>query len=154
MISSTIIIIIIITSSSILMACLMLDISCYSENARAQAVTIGETTDNQTDVTSNLTRKDIDPILDDLFTARDELLRNNSAIAFDALNAASGQLFNLTFRLGANHGDEAISQQIKPLQKRIEMTRDVLLNNDNITAAILKLNSADTEFVKLTLKLS
>jgi hypothetical protein len=127
----------------------------YSEIGLSQTTqfeTGDQTTENKTAITGNLTRRDIDPVLNNLFTAREELLRSDSPAAFDALSAATSQLFNLTVRLEDNP-DEAISEQLKSLQNKIERARNNLLRNNNITAAVSSLNVADSEFIALALKL-
>lgn len=101
----------------------------------------------------NLTRQDLDPILNNLFTARGELVQNNSPLAFDALNAATSKLFNLT-RIFEATDNQGTVEQLKRLLSKIEGSRDALLRNNNITKAVLNLNAADTEFIKLTLRLS
>ena len=116
----------------------------------ADAATPSQTAASNTTVSSNSTRGDLDPILNNLFAAREELSQGDSPSAFDSLNVASSQLFNLTTRLAAN--DDGKSQELVPLQKRIEWARNNLLRN-NFTAALLNLNAADSEFVKLTIKL-
>ena len=137
---------------------LIASIAFYPEIGVAQATQTGELTriqtmENKPTFASNLTRQDVDPILNNLFVAREEMVQGNSPSAFDALNAATLQLFNLTVGVG-DMEDEAISQLLDPLRKPIERARNHLLQNNNTTAAILNLNAADSEFIKLTLKLS
>jgi hypothetical protein len=148
----------VVLSIFIIVASLVATTGCCTDRVMAQRTPFGNVTDNQikenkAPSTSNLTRQEINPILGNLFTARNELLRGNSPSALDALNAATSQLFNLTIRMGGNDNKDALSQLLDPLRMPIERARNHLLSNNNITATILNLNIADSEFIKLTLKI-
>jgi hypothetical protein len=100
--------------------------------------------------TTEITRQDFDPVLDNLFIAREKILRDNLTGAFDAMNLASGELFKLNISLVASSPSDI---QLYPLQKKIEQVRTSLLRS-NGTLAIEYLNGADTQFIILSQELS
>ena len=107
--------------------------------------------ENKTDSTSSgdtnvFTREDLNPVLDSLFSAREELLRKNSTAAFVKLNDASAALFGLLVNQG-KFGNDPNLDKFNALQSRIEWTRAELLTGNNLTGALLNLNAADTEFI-------
>ena len=100
---------------------------------------------------SSLTRQDLNPLLNNLFKARELLLNNNITGSFDSVNLASGELLRLNISLATS--DSGTKIHLYPLQSQIESARSSLLNN-NSTLAIKYLNNADTQFVILTQQLS
>ena len=46
-----------------------------------------QTSEDNVEMLTNLTRQNLDPILDNLFSAREGLLQNNLVSTFDALSA-------------------------------------------------------------------
>jgi hypothetical protein len=115
-----------------------------TENQSA-GVTNSNPSQDQLSTKGNLTRADLDPILNNLFTARESLLHNNLVSSLDALNNAGKELFKLNLTLTEADGDGA-GIQLSPLSKQIEYAR-VMVLNDNTTAAVRSLNAADTAFI-------
>jgi hypothetical protein len=76
--------------------------------------------------------------------------------------ASSGESANLIFEKalgqsatnqtqagGQNQAAQNITEQIKPIQERLDMAREALRNNDS-TKALDEINAADTEIVTAT----
>lgn len=100
---------------------------------------------------STLTREDLQPVLDNLFNAREQLLSDNILGSFDSVNLASSALFRLNSSL-ANSIRDNYDISLSPLQEQIESARASMLDQNN-TLAIKYLNGADTEFIILSQEL-
>ena len=90
-----------------------------------------------------ISQTQLEPILDKLFSAREQLLRNNNTLAFDELNDASSVIYSLSIK------NPTTEDKLKPLLNSIEGARTELLINSNSTAAVINLNGADTEYIKV-----
>jgi hypothetical protein len=106
-----------------------------------------QSSEDNVETLTNLTRQNLDPILDNLFSAREGLLQNNLASTFDALSAAASQLFKLKEGLAGGEGDSA--DKLNPLQRQVEFARSVMLNDKNTTVVLRHINAADTKFIEL-----
>lgn len=112
----------------------------------------GDTTTDVADLRPTLTRQDLQPVLDNLFNAREHLLGDNITGSFNAVSLASGALFKLNSSLAASSPAES-EISLSPLQRQIESARSSLLNQ-NSTLAIKYLNNADIQFILLSQELS
>lgn len=125
---------------SILAALVMSLVSgSYSQEA------LGQTTQRQTPAeTANMTAADFNVVSNNLIAARQAILNNDSVSAFNTINTAGSDLFQLS--QNAAGGDEKLFKQIvkqlRPVQNNIDNTRDALLEQ-NGTQAIRSLNNAD-----------
>ena len=97
-------------------------------------------------VTTNVTSDDIQPVLDNLNTAREGLQENDTEAALEAINDADGTLFTLINEEGDQGG---LAQQLKTLQQGLDTARESLHNNDD-AKALEDLNTADTQVLAIT----
>jgi hypothetical protein len=115
------------------------------DNASGQANQVQPAT-----VTANLTATDFNAVANDLVTARQGILNNDSASAYNAINAAGSNLFALN--QDAAGGSEKLSQELSkelaPVLNNIDRTRDAL-RDDNSTMAIRSLNNADLRLLSI-----
>jgi hypothetical protein len=111
-------------------------------------VIVNKTSEGEEGSTANLTRESLDPVLNYLFVAREELLRNNPLLSLDAINNAGEELFKINMSL-ARAENESSDIELTPLHRQIEWARLYVLNN-NSTQAIRALNGADTQFIIIT----
>lgn len=110
-----------------------------------------QTSEDNVETMTNLTRQNLDPVIDNLFSAREGLLQNNLVSTFDALSAAASQLFKLKEGLTGGEGDSA--DKLNPLQRQVEFARSVMLNDKNTTVVLRHINAADTKFIELAQEL-
>jgi hypothetical protein len=68
---------------------------------------------------ANLSREELDPLLNHLFKAREELLHDNFILSLDAMNNASAELFRINISL-AEAGNKITDVELTPLQRQIE----------------------------------
>src|SRR5215204_2842024 len=97
-------------------------------------------------VTTNVTSEDLEPVRDDLNTAREGLQDNDTQAALEAINDADGTLFALVTEEGSQGG---LAEQLKTLQGNLDTTRESLHNNDN-AKALEDLNTADSQVLAIT----
>lgn len=97
-------------------------------------------------VTTNVTSDDIQPVLDNLNTAREGLQENDTEAALEAINDADGTLFTLINEEGDQGG---LAQQLKTLQQGLDTARESLHTNDD-AKALEDLNTADTQVLAIT----
>ena len=97
-------------------------------------------------VTTNVTSDDIQPVLDNLNTAREGLQENDTEAALEAINDADGTLFTLINEEGDQGG---LAQQLKTLQQGLDTARESLHNNDD-AKALEDLNTADSQVLAIT----
>lgn len=97
-------------------------------------------------VTTNVTSDDVQPVLDNLNTAREGLQENDTEAALEAINDADGTLFSLINEEGDQGG---LAQQLKTLQQGLDTARESLHNNDD-AKALEDLNTADTQVLAIT----
>ena len=115
-----------------------------------------QTTGNQTqtggamggNIMANFIPSDLDPVTDNLNTAREALQNNDTTEAFNVLSSVRNELFALTndMELGQI---TVLYQTLNPLQAQIDQAQDGLQRND-LPNALEALNSADSELLKLT----
>ena len=99
-------------------------------------------------IMANFIPSDLDPVTDNLNTAREALQNNDTTEAFNALSSVRNELFALTndMELGQI---TVLYQTLNPLQAQIDQAQDGLQRND-LPNALEALNSADSELLKLT----
>ena len=101
--------------------------------------------------TANMTRTDFNALTENLIIARQGLMNNDSELAYEAINTAGNDLFEL--RQNVAGGDERLvnelTKQLKPEHNNIDRTRDALRDN-NATQAIKSLNTADARLLIVT----
>ena len=115
-----------------------------------------QTTGNQTqtggamggNIMANFIPSDLDPVTDNLNTAREALQNNDTAEAFNALSSVRNELFALTNDMEPDQRT-VLYQTLNPLQAQIDQAQDGLQRND-LPNALEALNSADSELLKLT----
>jgi hypothetical protein len=116
----------------------------YSQTASGQT-TQGETAA----ANANMTRADFNSVTDNLITARQAILNNDSLSAFNAINTAGGDLFELS--QNAAVGNETITKklvsELRPVQNALGNTRDALRDN-NSTQALRSLNSVEVRLLE------
>ena len=106
---------------------------------------ISKSIEDQEKNKSNLSRGELDPVLNQLFKAREELLHDNLVLSLDAMNNASAELFRINISL-AETGNKITEVELTPLQRQIEYARAYVLNT-NSSEALRALNGADTQFI-------
>ena len=115
-----------------------------------------QTTGNQTqaggamggNIMANFIPSDLDPVTDNLNTAREALQNNDTTEAFNALSSVRNELFALTNDMEPGQ-ITVLYQTLSPLQAQIDQAQDGLQRND-LPNALEALNSADSELLKLT----
>ena len=115
-----------------------------------------QTTGNQTqtggamggNIMANFIPSDLDPVTDNLNTAREALQNNDTTEAFNALSSVRNELFALTNDMEPGQ-ITVLYQTLNPLQAQIDQAQDGLQRND-LPNALEALNSADSELLKLT----
>jgi len=115
-----------------------------------------QTTGNQTqaggamggNIMTNFIPSDLDPVTDNLNTAREALQNNDTTEAFNALSSVRNELFALTNDMEPGQ-ITVLYQTLNPLQAQIDQAQDGLQRND-LPNALEALNSADSELLKLT----
>jgi hypothetical protein len=115
-----------------------------------------QTTGNQTqaggamggNIMANFIPSDLDPVTDNLNTAREALQNNDTTEAFNALSSVRNELFALTNDMEPGQMT-VLYQTLNPLQAQIDQAQDGLQRND-LPNALEALNSADSELLKLT----
>jgi hypothetical protein len=115
-----------------------------------------QTTGNQTqaggamggNIMANFIPSDLDPVTDNLNTAREALQNNDTTEAFNALSSVKNELFALTTDMEPSQ-ITVLYQTLNPLQAQIDQAQDGLQRND-LSNALEALNSADSELLKLT----
>ena len=115
-----------------------------------------QTTGNQTqaggamggNIMANFIPSDLDPVTDNLNTAREALQNNDTTEAFNALSSVRNELFALTNDMEPGQ-ITVLYQTLNPLQAQIDQAQDGLQRND-LSNALEALNSADSELLKLT----
>jgi hypothetical protein len=115
-----------------------------------------QTTGNQTqtggamggNIMANFIPSDLDPVTDNLNTAREALQNNDTTEAFNALSSVRNELFALTNDMEPGQ-ITVLYQTLDPLQAQIDQAQDGLQRND-LPNALEALNSADSELLKLT----
>jgi hypothetical protein len=115
-----------------------------------------QTTGNQTqaggamggNIMANFIPSDLDPVTDNLNTAREALQNNDTTEAFNALSSVKNELFALTNDMEPSQ-ITVLYQTLNPLQAQIDQAQDGLQRND-LSNALEALNSADSELLKLT----
>jgi len=115
-----------------------------------------QTTGNQTqaggamggNIMANFIPSDLDPVTDNLNTAREALQNNDTIEAFNALSSVKNELFALTNDMEPSQ-ITVLYQTLNPLQAQIDQAQDGLQRND-LSNALEALNSADSELLKLT----
>ncbi len=115
-----------------------------------------QTTGNQTqaggamggNIMANFIPSDLDPVTDNLNTAREALQNNDTTEAFNALSSVRNELFALTNDMEPGQ-ITVLYQTFNPLQAQIDQAQDGLQRND-LPNALKALNSADSELLKLT----
>src|SRR5215207_4668354 len=113
-----------------------------------------QTTGNQTqaggamggNIMTNFIPSDLDPVTDNLNTAREALQNNDTTEAFNA--SVRNELFALTNDMEPGQ-ITVLYQTLNPLQAQIDQAQDGLQRND-LPNALEALNSADSELLKLT----
>ena len=116
------------------------------------AVAQNATSTNQTNQTqaamSNLTQADLESVADDIATAIEALMSNDTTEAYNTVNSIDQNLFNTANDQGEQN-IKPLMEKFKPLQDNIDSARDALRNNDTANALQL-LNSTDAELIKMT----
>lgn len=116
-----------------------------------------QTTGNQTqagggamggNIMANFIPSDLDPVTDNLNTAREALQNNDTTEAFNALSSVRNELFALTNDMEPGQ-ITVLYQTLSPLQAQIDQAQDGLQRSD-LPNALEALNSADSELLKLT----
>jgi hypothetical protein len=97
---------------------------------------------------ANFISSDLDPVTDNLNTAREALQNNDTTEAFNALSSVRNELFALTNDMEPGQ-ITVLYQTLSPLQAQIDQAQDRLQRNDPPNA-LEALNSADSELLKLT----
>lgn len=106
-----------------------------------------QTVRNFTIGNSNTTASNFDGIIQDLITARQQLLHKNTELTFDALNSATSEIFKLIARQEESNID-AMDQKLRPIQTHLEEARHGLQNSNN-TYAFQHMNAADFRLFKI-----
>ncbi len=99
-------------------------------------------------IMANFIPSDLDPVTDNLNTAREALQNNDTTEAFNALSSVRNELFALTNDMEPGQ-ITVLYQTLSPLQAQIDQAQDGLQRND-LPNALEALNSADSELLKLT----
>ena len=118
------------------------------QNAVAQNTTATNQTNQTQTAMSNLTQADLESVADDIATAIEALMSNDTTEAYNTVNSIDQNLFNTANDQGEQN-IKPLMEKFKPLQDNIDSTRDALRNNDTANALQL-LNSTDAELIKMT----
>jgi hypothetical protein len=111
----------------------------------------GQTTPEQTAARSaNMTASDFNGVTDNVITARQGILNNDSASAYGAINTAGSALFGLTQDAAGNNETlgKQLSKELKPVINNLDNARDAL-RDSNSTEAIRSLNTADLRLLEV-----
>jgi hypothetical protein len=93
----------------------------------------------------NITSGDFSTVWDNLETARNAIIDNDTYSAFFALNDADNDLYGVV-------GETILQQQITPVRDQINNAQDAMLSQD-LAKALQDVNSATVELTKVTQKL-
>ena len=98
-----------------------------------------------------MTLADFNAVTNNLITARQGMLSNETVSAYNALNSASNDLFQLSQNAAGDDENlvKQIIKQFRPVQTNIDNARDALRDN-NSTQALRFLNSADLRLLDIT----
>jgi hypothetical protein len=137
-----------IRKSSVAIILSALIITAFAASYRQNAS--GQTTQGETAAANaNMTRADFNSVTENLITARQAILNNDSVSAFNAINTAGSDLFELS--QNAAVGNETITKklvsELRPVQNGLGNTRDALRDN-NSTQALRSLNSVEVRLLE------
>jgi hypothetical protein len=80
-------------------------------------------------IMANFISSDLDPVTDNLNTAREALQNNDTTEAFNALSSVRNELFALTNDMELDQ-TTVLHQILSPLQAQIDQAQDGLQRND------------------------
>jgi hypothetical protein len=118
------------------------------QEAVAQNTTVTNQTNQTQTALASLTQADLESVADDLASATEALLANDTTEAYNTVNSIDLELFNTATDQGEQN-IKPLMEIFKPIQDNIDSARDALRNNDTANALQL-LNSTDSELLKIT----
>ena len=146
---------IVLTASSVSLAAIETSLGGFPLQAATAQNQTAATNQTAAPTTTNITRGEFNPVIDNINLAREALFNNDTDISYAHLSTAGNEIFDLTQitedEVAADEPpvNQTMAEQLKVVQEHLDNAQSSMRNNDN-SKALEDINSADTELVKIT----